>query len=135
MRTNVVLDDKLIETALQYTGLKTKKELIDYALRELVKRQKQKAVLQLAGMDTMRIIEFFERQMKRKKSARSPRCWDGKAAERITRVLDQALTQRRQSHGEEQKVHLTAAFRLRPQTLFQINLDYVTILSSRNEYI
>ena len=49
MRTNVVLDDKLIETALQYTGLKTKKELIDYALRELVRRQKQKSVLQLAG--------------------------------------------------------------------------------------
>lgn len=49
MRTNVVLDDKLIEMALQYTGLKTKKELIDYALRELVKRQKQKSVLQLAG--------------------------------------------------------------------------------------
>jgi len=49
MRTNVVLDDKLIETALQCTGLKTKKELIDYALRELVKRQKQKSVLQLAG--------------------------------------------------------------------------------------
>jgi len=49
MRTNVVLDDKLVETALQCTGLKTKKELIDYALREILKRQKQKSVLRLAG--------------------------------------------------------------------------------------
>ena len=49
MRTNVVIDDRLIKKALNYTGLKTKKEVIDYALKELVKRKRRKEILDLAG--------------------------------------------------------------------------------------
>ncbi|MFO7970665.1 MAG: type II toxin-antitoxin system VapB family antitoxin [Desulfobacterales bacterium] len=49
MRTNVVIDDKLIEEGLAYTGLKTKKELVNYALKELVCRKKRKAILELEG--------------------------------------------------------------------------------------
>jgi len=33
MRTNIVLDDKLIERALKVSGLRTKKELITIALK------------------------------------------------------------------------------------------------------
>ncbi len=33
MRTNVVLDDKLIENALSISGISTKKELITVALK------------------------------------------------------------------------------------------------------
>ena len=49
MRTNVVIDDRLIKKALNYTGLKTKKEVINYALRELVRRKQRKGILNLTG--------------------------------------------------------------------------------------
>ena len=48
-RTNIVLDDSLIENCMNITGLKTKKSLVDYALRELVRKNKQKRLLELPG--------------------------------------------------------------------------------------
>jgi Arc/MetJ family transcription regulator len=35
-RTNIEIDDLLIRKAMQMYGLKTKREAVDYALRELV---------------------------------------------------------------------------------------------------
>jgi Arc/MetJ family transcription regulator len=49
MCTHVVIDDNLIEEGLAYTGLKTKRELVNYALKELVDRKKRKAILALKG--------------------------------------------------------------------------------------
>ena len=49
MRTNVVIEDNLVEEGLAYTGLKTKRELVNYALKELVDRKKRKANLALEG--------------------------------------------------------------------------------------
>ncbi len=49
MRINVVIDEKIIEKAKKYTGLKTKKEVINYALKELIKRKERKEILKLAG--------------------------------------------------------------------------------------
>ena len=49
MRTNVVLDDELVEQAFALTGARTKKELIDVALRELVQTQRKKDLTELAG--------------------------------------------------------------------------------------
>ncbi len=49
MRTNVVIDEKIIKKALHYTGLKTKKDVINYALQELIKRKERKEILKLAG--------------------------------------------------------------------------------------
>jgi len=49
MRTNVVIDDRLIEEGLAVTGLKTKRDLVNYALKELVDRKKRKAILALEG--------------------------------------------------------------------------------------
>ena len=37
MRTNIVLDEALTQEAFALTGLKTKSELINYALLELVR--------------------------------------------------------------------------------------------------
>ena len=48
-RTNIVLDEKLVEDALKATGLKTRRELVDYALRELLRRESQKRILKLKG--------------------------------------------------------------------------------------
>jgi Arc/MetJ family transcription regulator len=36
-RISVVLDRKLVQAALKATGLKTRRELIDFALRELLR--------------------------------------------------------------------------------------------------
>ncbi|RTZ63454.1 MAG: type II toxin-antitoxin system VapB family antitoxin [Aquificaceae bacterium] len=41
MRTNIVLNDQLTTEAFLLTGLKTKRELIDFALRELIRMKKQ----------------------------------------------------------------------------------------------
>lgn len=35
-RTNIVLDDRLVEQAMKLSGAKTKKQVVDLALRELV---------------------------------------------------------------------------------------------------
>ena len=49
VRTNIVLDSKLIEAGLKATGLKTRRELVDFALRELLRHQQQKKLLSLKG--------------------------------------------------------------------------------------
>ena len=52
MRTNVVIDDDLINEALKLTGVKTKKDVISYALKELVAGKKRKNLLELEGKIT-----------------------------------------------------------------------------------
>ena len=37
-RTNIDLDDELVETVMKQNGLKTKKEAVDFALRKVVRR-------------------------------------------------------------------------------------------------
>ncbi len=48
-RTNIVIDEKLINAGLKATGLKTRKSLVDYALRDLLRRESQKRILELKG--------------------------------------------------------------------------------------
>jgi Arc/MetJ family transcription regulator len=48
-RTNILLDEELIGKGMRLTGINTQKSLIDYALRELVRRKEQKKILQLKG--------------------------------------------------------------------------------------
>lgn len=49
MRTNIVLDDELIERALQVTGLKTRREVVHEALRTLIRLHEQAEVRALRG--------------------------------------------------------------------------------------
>ena len=49
IRTNVVLDQGLVEAGLAATGLRTRRELIDRALRELVRHRDQRRLLELKG--------------------------------------------------------------------------------------
>jgi Arc/MetJ family transcription regulator len=65
MRTNIVLDDKLVEKGMNYTGIRTKKDLVDFALRELIRRKERKKILSLKGklpwegnLDEMRRSRF-----------------------------------------------------------------------------
>jgi Arc/MetJ family transcription regulator len=48
-RTNVVLDDELVSKCRKATGIETLRALIDHALRELLRHERQKKVLELKG--------------------------------------------------------------------------------------
>ena len=48
-RTNVVLDDELVERCQEATGIKTRRALIDHALHELLRRERRKKILELKG--------------------------------------------------------------------------------------
>jgi Arc/MetJ family transcription regulator len=49
MRTNIVLDDDLVQEAKKLTGIKTKRALVDLALRALVRSRKAPSLLDLKG--------------------------------------------------------------------------------------
>jgi Arc/MetJ family transcription regulator len=49
MRTNIVLDIPLIEEAMALTGIKTRRELVQRAVADLVRRQKQHDLKKLKG--------------------------------------------------------------------------------------
>jgi Arc/MetJ family transcription regulator len=44
MRTNIVIDDDLMNEALKATGLKTKKEAVELGLQTLVRLSRQAAI-------------------------------------------------------------------------------------------
>jgi Arc/MetJ family transcription regulator len=48
-RTNVELDEKLVREGMRLFKKKTKKELIHFALSELIRREKAKGILDLQG--------------------------------------------------------------------------------------
>ena len=49
VRTNIVIDDKLLEEAFSVSMAKTKKDLIHEALMELIRLRKRKDLTELAG--------------------------------------------------------------------------------------
>lgn len=55
MRTNIDLDDSLLEEAFRLTNVRTKKELVNMALKELIRNRKKLNLLDLSGK-----IEFRE---------------------------------------------------------------------------
>ena len=48
-RTNIELDEKLVNEAMKLTHKKTKKDLVNYAIEELVRKLKRKKILELEG--------------------------------------------------------------------------------------
>jgi len=48
MRTNIVLDDDLVREAMRMASIRTKREIVDLALREFVARRRQRDILTLA---------------------------------------------------------------------------------------
>ena len=49
MRTNIVIDDKLMKETLRLTGLKTKREVVELGLRTIVRLRKQEAIRSFRG--------------------------------------------------------------------------------------
>ena len=54
MRTNVVLDDDLVEEAFRLTDARTKRELLHIALSELVRIRRKRNLAELAGRVELR---------------------------------------------------------------------------------
>ena len=62
MRTNIVIDDKLMSDTLRATGLKTKREVVELGLRTLLRLRQQADIRRFRGklkwqgdLDAMRI--------------------------------------------------------------------------------
>jgi Arc/MetJ family transcription regulator len=55
MRTNVEIDDELINEAQRLTGLKTKRAVVEEGLKTLVRVKRQMKILELAGK-----VEFWD---------------------------------------------------------------------------
>ena len=49
MRTNIVLDEELIAEAMRRTGIKTKRAVVEEALRTLIQLKRQEEILALRG--------------------------------------------------------------------------------------
>ena len=49
MRTNIVIDDELMEEALKASGLPTKKDVVEQGLKLIVKQNKQQSIRKLRG--------------------------------------------------------------------------------------
>ena len=49
MRTNIVIDDRLMKDALRLTGLKTKRDAVELGLRTVVRLRKQADIRRFRG--------------------------------------------------------------------------------------
>lgn len=49
MRTNIVIDDKLMAEALKATGARTKREVVELGLRALIQLKQQEQIRGLRG--------------------------------------------------------------------------------------
>jgi len=49
MRTNIVIDDELMQEALKLSGLRTKREVVDMVLRRYVKLKRQEQIREYRG--------------------------------------------------------------------------------------
>lgn len=49
MRTNIDIDERLMRDAMKATNLKSKKEVVQVALTELIRLKKRRSILQYHG--------------------------------------------------------------------------------------
>ena len=65
MATNLQIDDALIREALQIGGLRTKRAVVEEALKEYVQRRKQLQILELFGaIDYEEDFDYKEQRRK-----------------------------------------------------------------------
>ena len=66
MATNLSIDPKLIERALQVSGERTKKAAVTRALEEFIARRKQRSILELMGKLEWDSSYDYKKERKRK---------------------------------------------------------------------
>jgi len=49
MRTNIVIDDRLMDEAMRVTGLKTKRDTVELGLKTLLRLRKQEKIRNFRG--------------------------------------------------------------------------------------
>ena len=49
MRTNIVIDDELLQRAMRATGAKTKREVVELGLASLIRLKEQEGIRTLRG--------------------------------------------------------------------------------------
>jgi Arc/MetJ family transcription regulator len=49
MRTNIIIDEEIMRTAMEISGIRTKKGVVDQAMREFVARHSKKDLSELRG--------------------------------------------------------------------------------------
>lgn len=64
MRTNIVLDDDLVSKAFKYSKAKTKKELINEALKELIAARQRLDIRDLKGKIEFRADYDYKKMRK-----------------------------------------------------------------------
>lgn len=72
-RTNLVLDEELLEAAVRLSGAKTYSKAVDMALRDFVRRIKARQILALRGSGLWEGELSAMRDDKPPRSRRSPR--------------------------------------------------------------
>ena len=70
MRTNIVLDDRLVKEAMRLSKVRTKREAVDLALRAFVTRGKQRDILEL--IDDELIAPDYDVRAVRRRMTRGP---------------------------------------------------------------
>jgi Arc/MetJ family transcription regulator len=71
MRTNIVLDDRLVKEAMRLSKVRTKREAVDIALRAYVERHRQPDILKL--IEEAPIAPDYDVRALRRRMARGPR--------------------------------------------------------------
>jgi Arc/MetJ family transcription regulator len=71
MRTNIVLDDRLVKAAMRLSKVRTKREAVDIALRAFVARGRQRDILKLMGEAL--IAPDYDVRTVRRRMPRDPR--------------------------------------------------------------
>lgn len=75
MRTNIEIDDKLMEEALRSTGSKTKKEVVETALKLLIQTRGQVGLRSLKGILK---DDRWDGNLEEMRLSRFPDTWDEK---------------------------------------------------------
>jgi len=66
MPSNLAIDDELLGLAQHISGLKTKKETVNLALKEFVQRRKQEEIIDLFGtVEYDRTYDYKERRIRK----------------------------------------------------------------------
>jgi Arc/MetJ family transcription regulator len=64
MRTNIVIDDELMRAAMEASGIRTKKGVVEQAMREFVARRTRKNLSDLRGQ--VRFTDDYDYTVHRK---------------------------------------------------------------------
>ncbi len=65
MRSTIDIDEKLLKEAQKITGAKTKKELVNLSLRELIRRKRKEHLINLFGSSVLDVsLEDVEKLRK-----------------------------------------------------------------------